>query len=166
MVGSIPAKAQVLSAGPTQVDVPFSFTVQGTSLPSGLYTVKRFQDTDTRTLQMRSADGRTVVFETRSTRTNHIPLFSRHEATRTNHIPRVERIVKKLLQAISPEVELATERIYEILEKNIGGLTNNQHASDSGRRSVVVASLRAAIRIDGSVHDVLDLLVALDSRFR
>jgi hypothetical protein len=37
--------------------------------------------------------------------------------------PRVERIVKKLLQGIGPELELATEGIYEILERNIGGLT-------------------------------------------
>ena len=73
-VGNVPAKAQALSEGTIEANVPFAFIVRDTTLPAGKYTVKRLDETEPQVLEIRSANGRTaVVFEAQNAQTTQIP---------------------------------------------------------------------------------------------
>ena len=44
-----------------QVNVPFDFSVRGTTLPAGSYTIQRVRENDPTLLAIRAADGRQVL---------------------------------------------------------------------------------------------------------
>jgi len=73
-LGNVTARAQALSEGTIEADVPHAFIVKDTTLPAGRYTVKRLDDTEPQVLEMRSANGRTaVIFEAENAQANQIP---------------------------------------------------------------------------------------------
>ena len=73
-VGDVTARAQALSEGAIEADVPHAFTVKDTTLPPGKYTVKRLDDNEPQVLEIRSANGRTaVIFEAENAQANQIP---------------------------------------------------------------------------------------------
>lgn len=74
-IGNVTARAQGLVDDTSiEADVPHAFIVKDKTLPPGMYTVKRLDDTRPNVLEIRSADGRTaVVFEAESVQANQIP---------------------------------------------------------------------------------------------
>jgi hypothetical protein len=73
-VGNVTTRAQALSEGTIEADVPFAFTVRDTTLPAGKYTVKRLDQTEPLVLEISSATGRAaVMFEAENAQTAHIP---------------------------------------------------------------------------------------------
>ena len=73
-LGNVTARAQALSEGTIEADVPHAFIVKDTTLPAGRYTVKRLDDTEPHVLEIRSANGRTaVIFEAENAEANEIP---------------------------------------------------------------------------------------------
>ena len=59
------ASAYAYSEGPIRANIPFSFTVLDKTLPAGEYILTNADDSNPRTMELRSADGRShVVFET------------------------------------------------------------------------------------------------------
>lgn len=73
-IGNVTARAQALSEGVIEADVPHPFIVKDTTLPAGKYTVKRLDDTQPNVLEIRSANGRTaVVFEAENAQASQIP---------------------------------------------------------------------------------------------
>jgi hypothetical protein len=73
-VGSVTARAQALSEGTIEADIPYAFTVMGTTLPAGKYVVSRVVASEPLVLEMRSADGHTaVLFGAEIAQVNQIP---------------------------------------------------------------------------------------------
>ena len=73
-VGNVTARAQALSEGTIEADVPFSFTVRETTLPPGKYVFRRVNDVEPQVLEVRSARGRkAVIFEAESAQANQTP---------------------------------------------------------------------------------------------
>jgi hypothetical protein len=73
-VGNVTARAQALSEGTIEADVPHSFVVRDTTLPAGKYTLRRLDNVEPQVIEIRSANGRTaVVFEAESAQANQIP---------------------------------------------------------------------------------------------
>ena len=73
-VGNVSAKAQALSEGTIEADVPFSFTVRETTLPAGKYILQRISKVEPLVLEIRDARGRAAVtFEAENAQANQIP---------------------------------------------------------------------------------------------
>ena len=76
MMGSASVYGQV-SEPDVEANIPFKFMVGDTSLPAGKYTIKRVDDQDPSTLEIRSADDSiAVAFLTESSQANRIPTKS------------------------------------------------------------------------------------------
>lgn len=74
VAGNVTARAQALSEGTIEADIPHAFMVMDTTLPAGKYTVRRVDDNEPRVLEIRSENGHTaVVFEVENTQANQIP---------------------------------------------------------------------------------------------
>ena len=72
-LGNVTARAQALSEGTIEADVPHAFIVKDTTLPAGRYTVKRLDDTEPQVLEIRSVNGRTaVIFEAENAQANQM----------------------------------------------------------------------------------------------
>jgi hypothetical protein len=73
-LGNVTARAQALSEGYIEADVPHAFIVKDTTLPAGKYTVKRLDDTQPNVLEIRSANGRRAIsFEAENAQAKRIP---------------------------------------------------------------------------------------------
>lgn len=73
-VATVSVRAQALIEGTIEADVPFEFVVNNTLLPAGKYTLRRLDQTEPQSLEIRSATGHKVVlFEAENAQTPEIP---------------------------------------------------------------------------------------------
>ncbi len=73
-VGDVTARAQALSVGAIEADVPLPFIVKDTTLPAGKYIVSRLDENDPLVLEIRSTNGHTaVIFEAENAQSKQIP---------------------------------------------------------------------------------------------
>ncbi len=67
--GGVVANAQIDSDSRIEANVPFAFVVGKATLPAGKYEIKGIDDNTPGVLELRSANGKTIVFETDAART-------------------------------------------------------------------------------------------------
>jgi len=73
-VANVTVRAQALAEGTIVADVPFEFVVNETTLPAGRYTLRRLDQTEPQSLEIRSANGhKAVLFEAQNAQTPQIP---------------------------------------------------------------------------------------------
>ena len=67
--GGVVANAQIDSDSRIEANVPFAFVVGKATLPAGKYEIKGIDDNTPGVLELRSANRKTIVFETDAART-------------------------------------------------------------------------------------------------
>ncbi len=72
-----PTKAHAQTIGALEVNVPFEFHAGDAKLPAGKYTIHTLDSSDTRVMEISSADGSTsALFEVKDAESNSAPIKS------------------------------------------------------------------------------------------